>query len=96
MKTHPLQASGLRQCPVTVALFTGMRISELLGLTWDSVDMERGTITIDKQLSHFNAQKTALFTTPKSGKPRTLTPAAPSSTPGRPCAQTEEKAHPAD
>lgn len=60
---------------VTVALFTGMRISELLGLTWDSVDMERGTITIDKQLSHFNAQKTALFTTPKSGKPRTLTPA---------------------
>ena len=35
---------------VTVALFTGMRQSELLGLTWDSVDMERGTITIDKQL----------------------------------------------
>ena len=60
---------------VTVALFTGMRISELLGLTWDSVDMERGTITVDKQLSHFNAQKTALFTTPKSGKSRTLTPA---------------------
>lgn len=60
---------------ITVALFTGMRISELLGLTWDSVDMERGTITINKQLSHFNAQKTALFTTPKSGKSRTLTPA---------------------
>ncbi len=35
---------------ITAALFTGMRISELLGLTWDSVDMERGTITIDKQL----------------------------------------------
>ena len=38
---------------VTVALFTGMRQSELLGLTWDSVDMERGTITIDKQLARF-------------------------------------------
>ena len=60
---------------VTVALFTGMRLSELLGLTWDSVDMEQGTITVDKQLSHVSAQKSSLFTSPKSGKPRTLTPA---------------------
>lgn len=28
---------------VAVALFTGMRLSELLGLTWDSVDVERGS-----------------------------------------------------
>lgn len=60
---------------VTVALFTGMRLSELLGLTWDSVDMEQSTIIIDKQLSHVSAQKSSLFTSPKSGKPRTLTPA---------------------
>lgn len=60
---------------VTVALFTGMRLSELLGLTWDSVDMERGTITVDKQLSRFEVQGESLFTSPKSGKARTLTPA---------------------
>ena len=60
---------------VTVALFTGMRISELLGLTWDSVDMERGTITIDKQLARFEHREGGLFLSPKSGRPRTLTPA---------------------
>ena len=60
---------------ITVALFTGMRISELLGLTWDSVDMEAGTITVDKQLSRFEAQSENLFASPKSGKSRTLTPA---------------------
>lgn len=60
---------------VTVALFTGMRLSELLGLTWDSVDMEAGTITVDKQLSRFEAQGENLFTSPKSGKARTLAPA---------------------
>lgn len=62
---------------VTVALFTGLRISELLGLTWDAIDFERGTITVDKQLATFYAQKEAgPFTTPKSGKPRTIAPAA--------------------
>lgn len=62
---------------VTVALFTGLRISELLGLTWDAIDFERGTITVDKQLATFYAQKEAgPFTTPKSGKPRTIASAA--------------------
>lgn len=60
---------------VTTALFTGMRVSELLGLTWDSVDMERGTITVDKQLARIEHRAAGLFITPKSGKPRTLTPA---------------------
>lgn len=60
---------------ITVALFTGMRISELLGLTWDSVDMEAGTITVDKQLSRFEVQSESLFASPKNGKARTLTPA---------------------
>ena len=85
---HPLddeQAAALLEAArggelenmVTVALFTGLRISELLGLTWDAVDFERGTITVDKQLATFYAQKEAgPFTTPKSGKPRTIAPAA--------------------
>lgn len=33
-----------------VALFTGARESEILGLTWNAVDFKEGAITIDKQL----------------------------------------------
>ena len=34
----------------TVVLFSGVRISEALGLRWSCVDFERGKITINKQL----------------------------------------------
>lgn len=60
---------------ITVALFTGMRISELLGLTWEVVDFQRGTITVNKQLARANLRDAGLFQSPKSGKPRTITPA---------------------
>ena len=33
-----------------VILFTGLREAETLGLTWDCVDFERGTLKICKQL----------------------------------------------
>lgn len=33
-----------------VALFTGMREGEVLGLMWDCVDFSRGTITVKRQL----------------------------------------------
>lgn len=33
-----------------IALFTGLRESELLGLTWDNVDFKKGTITVKQQL----------------------------------------------
>lgn len=33
-----------------VTLFTGMRKAEAMGLTWDCVDLQKGTITINKQL----------------------------------------------
>lgn len=60
----------------TVALFTGMRRGELLGLMWDCVDLEAGTICIDKQLQQGKKNdRFYTFTTPKSGKARTITAA---------------------
>jgi integrase len=40
---------------VAVAIYTGMRLSELLGLTWDDVDFDRCLIHVRAQLSrsHF-------------------------------------------
>lgn len=60
---------------ITVALFTGMRQSELLGLTWDSIDMEKGTILVDKQLALAPNRAKSIFATPKNGKSRTISPA---------------------
>jgi len=39
------------QAIVLLGITTAMRPSELLGLTWDRLDFERGTITVDRQLS---------------------------------------------
>ena len=61
---------------ITVALFTGMRQSEILGLTWDAVDFTTGTISVSKQLSRTeHREKSGLFVSPKSGKGRTITAA---------------------
>lgn len=69
-KGHPLEHL------ITTALFTGMRESELLGLTWDAVDFTAGTISIDKQLTPLeHRERAGLFISPKSGKPRTITAA---------------------
>lgn len=58
-----------------VALFTGMREGELLGLSWAAVDFNRGMICIEKQLQWRKSDGGYYFTTPKSGKSRTITPA---------------------
>lgn len=60
---------------VNVALFTGLRQSELLGLTWDAVDLQRGTINVNKQLARSVHRAQGLFISPKSGKGRIITAA---------------------
>ena len=60
---------------VSVALFTGMRQSELLGLTWDAIDFDGSTINVNKQLSRSEHRDGGLFVSTKSGKPRTITAA---------------------
>ena len=39
---------------VYMALYTGMRCGELLALTWDDIDMNNRTITINKSLYHID------------------------------------------
>lgn len=61
---------------ITLALFTGLRQSELLGLTWDAVDFYRGAIHVDKQLARTEHRAGGLFASPKSGKGRVVMAAA--------------------
>ena len=58
---------------VTVALFTGMRQGELLGLSWDCIDFESGVITVKQQLQHKDGKY--FLCSPKSNKPRRILPA---------------------
>ena len=60
----------------TVTLFTGMREGEALGLMWDCVDFDQGTILIDKQLQREKKKGGQyLFAPLKNDKSRTITPA---------------------
>ena len=57
-------------------LFTGMREGEGMGLTWDCVDFEAGTIFINKQLQRLPLSAGGMQLTPtKNGKDRILKPA---------------------
>lgn len=57
----------------TVTLFTGMREGEALGLMWDCVDMDKGTITIDKQLQLIRGSRGKYQIVPtKNSKGRTI------------------------
>lgn len=57
----------------TVDLFTGMRQGELLGLTWDCIDFQKGTIFIYRQLQRIKGQY--IFAPLKNDKTRSITPA---------------------
>ena len=60
----------------TVTLFTGMREGEALGLTWDCINFENGTLLINKQLQREKKKEGKYVLVPtKNGKARTITPA---------------------
>ena len=57
------------------ALFTGMRETELMGLTWDCVDLDNGTIRIYRQLQRTYEGGKYEFRSPKNRKSRIIKPA---------------------
>lgn len=56
-----------------VALFTGMREGEVIGLTWDNVDLKNGTIHITQQLQRHDGEYKLM--PPKNSKFRLIVPA---------------------
>lgn len=65
-----------------VTVFTGLRKSEVCGLTWDCIDFKRGSILVNKQLQRAikrkrvdGADNYVLPLSPKGDKWRTVVPA---------------------
>ncbi len=61
-----------------VDIFTGMRQSEIIGLTWDCIDFDKEIIKVEKQLrkDHAQAGQEYTFTSLKNGKTRVIKPAS--------------------
>jgi len=69
---HPYEAIFL------VALFTAMRKSEVLGLTWDHVDFTTGSLLVNQQLQRLetdSGKKQECLVSTKNSKGRQITPA---------------------
>lgn len=56
-----------------VTAFTGLREGEVLGLTWDCVDFEKGQLLINKQHNRAKGEKEFHFSPLKNSKIRTVT-----------------------
>ena len=66
--SHPLE------CFLKLALFTGMRKGELIGLTWDCFSFDKGCIRVYRQLSYDKDKRRYYFDSVKNGKSRTIFP----------------------
>lgn len=85
-KKHPLDDDGMvkfmealqghpYEIPFLVDLFTGLRQGELLGLTWDYIDFEEGSIRIERQLQRVNGANGQYKMNPtKTDNMRTIVP----------------------
>lgn len=61
---------------VLVDIFTGMRVGEIIGLTWDCVDFNNGIIRVEKQMVQTRGKgQKYRFGTLKNDKSRVLAPA---------------------
>lgn len=62
---------------MTLALGTGMRLGEILGLRWKDVDVDRKVLRVTATLSY--AKDEYLFTPPKTSRARRTVDLPPSS-----------------
>ena len=61
---------------IKVVLFTGLRLAEAIGLTWDCVDFEKRRLIINKQLQQRPLSEGGFTFTPlKNDRPRIIVPA---------------------
>ena len=58
--------------PFFIALQTGMRLGEILGLTWDDIDFENKKLTINKALQFTNEKGLSLETPKTTSSHRTI------------------------
>jgi len=71
VKTFFEAVAGERLEPLYVlAVTAGLRKGELLGLKWEDVDLEVGTLQVRRSLSE--ARSGRIFEAPKSGKGRSI------------------------
>ena len=75
---HAAQATPY-YCLFYLALFTGMRRSELLGLRWTDVDLDQSQVSVTRGLHHLRDGSTS-FRAPKTSKGRRQVPLPPSAT----------------
>jgi integrase len=67
-----LRAAGPLYLPVLVAVTTGMRRGELLGLRWSDIDLKAARLTVNQSLERLKGKTT--FKSPKTqGSRRTIT-----------------------
>jgi integrase len=62
---------------IATALYTGMRMSELLGLIWDDIELGGGTVHVRAQLSRAHADARARRVAPKTRSSLRQIPLAP-------------------
>lgn len=58
---------------IMLALDTGCRKGEIVGLKWSDIDFKTGRVTISRNVQYTNGSTGIYVTTPKTGKARTIT-----------------------
>jgi integrase len=61
---------------IVLAIHTGMRLGELLGLKWDDVDLDQERLTVKRSLQHLGKNR-VVFQQPKTPKGRRSMPLGP-------------------